>query len=561
MLNYLPTPPWLRRRALAGRARQIIRILAKHGLGWMASQFGNNLTLPFLPFFRSNPDPRENARRLREALVELGPTFIKFGQALSARVDMLPPDYVVELRKLQDEIPPSPFESFERVVIEELGGLPEEIFKEFNPVPIASASLGQVYEARLPDDRKVVVKIQRPDIEHTIKQDLQILLDMAEWANQHSPIGKQYDLVVVANEFSFRLLNELDYLREGHNADIIRRNFHGDPCVYIPRIYWEWTTQRVITLEQVSGIKITDIEGLTEAGINPKTVSKNSALFTLRQLIEFGFFHADPHPGNLFVQPDGTLAVIDFGMVGKFTDTTQEALQRMLMDAVRGKIGDLCEELIDLGVMKGSARRKSLSQDLFRIIDYYRDSPSQLLTATDVLGKLMSTALKHHLQMPSDMIMLMRLVTINEGINCTLDPEFRMLEFAGPVVRKYLQSYNSPERVAKRAGQSALGGIESSFEIPRHVERLLRRMENGLLELQVNYDGLRDIISQMQSMANRLAISILAGSTIVAFGMVMVVYRPSSWQQFGEFFFGFAFISSLGFGLWLMISILRSGPP
>ena len=206
-------------------------------------------------------------------------------------------------------------------------------------------------------------------------------------------------------------------------------------------------------------------------------------------------------------------------------------------------------------------RRKSLSQDLFRIIDYYRDSPSQLLTATDVLGKLMSTALKHRLQMPSDMIMLIRLVTINEGINCTLDPDFKMLDFATPIVRRYLQSYNSPERVAVRFGQSAIDGIESSFELPRHAERLLRRMENGLLELHINYDGLRGIVSKMERMANRLAISILAGSTIVAFGMVMVVYRPSSWQQFGEFFFGFAFISSLVFGIWLMISILRSGPP
>ena len=374
------------------------------------------------------------------------------------------------------------------------------------------------------------------------------------------PLGKQYDLVEIANEFSFRLLNELDYLREGHNADIIRRNFNGDPCVYIPHIYWKWTTQRVIILEQVSGIKITDIEGLKKAGIDPKTVSHNSGIFTLRQLIEFGFFHADPHPGNLFVQPDGTLAVIDFGMVGKFTDTTREALHRMLMAAMRGKIGDLCEELIDLGVMKGSVRRKSLSQDLFRIIDYYRDSPSQLLTASDVLGKLMGTALKHRLQMPSDMIMLIRLITINEGINCTLDPEFKMLDFAAPVVRRYLQSYNTPERVAVRAARSALEGIESGFELPRHAERLLRRMENGLLELQINYDGLRDIVSQMQGMANRLAISIIAGSMIVTFGMVMVVYRPSSWQQFDEFFFGFAFISSLGFGLWLMISILRSGP-
>jgi ubiquinone biosynthesis protein len=561
MLDYLPTPPWLQRRALTGRARQIARILTKHGLGWMGSQFGSNLTLPFLPNFKKARDPQENARRLRVALIELGPTFVKFGQALSARVDMLPPAYVVELSKLQDEIPPSPYEPFRQVVIEELGAPPEEIFEEFNPDPIASASLGQVYEARLQNGQKVAVKIQRPDIEHTIKQDLQILLDMAEWASQHSQFGQQYDLVVIANEFSFRLLNELDYLREGHNADIIRRNFYNDPCVYIPRIYWKWTTQRVITLEHVGGIKITDGDGLKNAGINPQTVSHNSGQFTLRQLIEFGFFHADPHPGNLFVQPDGTLAVIDFGMVGKFTDTTQEALHRMLMASARGKIGDLCEELVDLGVMKGSVRRKSLSQDLFRIIDYYRDSPSQLLTATDVLGKLMSTALKHRLQMPSDMIMLIRLVTINEGINCTLDPDFKMLDFATPIVRRYLQSYNSPERIAVRTAQSALDGIESSFELPRHAERLLRRMENGLLELQINYDGLRGIISQMERMANRLAISILAGSTIVAFGMVMVVYRPSSWQQFGEFFFGFAFISSLGFGIWLMISILRSGRP
>ena len=176
----------MKRRALTGRSRQIARILVKHGLGWMVSQFGNNLGLAAIRGFRKNPNPQENTRRQREALVELGPTFIKLGQAISARVDMLPPAYVIELRKLLDEIPPSPYEAFRQVVIEELGTPPEEIFKAFNPVPIASASLGQVYEALLPDDQKVVIKIQRPDIEHTIKQDLQILHDMAEWASHHS---------------------------------------------------------------------------------------------------------------------------------------------------------------------------------------------------------------------------------------------------------------------------------------------------------------------------------------------------------------------------------------
>lgn len=558
MLKPPPSIPWLTRTALMPRSRQIITVLTRHGLGWLLTRFEERV------FHRSFDAPdgsplNKTAEQLRLAFEELGPTFIKLGQAFSTRPDVFPPAYIHELNRLQDEVPPVPFAEIETVLLAELGRPIAEAYREFDPLPIASASIGQVYSARLHNGREVVVKVRRPGVEKMIEQDLEILSDMIAWLAAHSSIGKSYDLVSLLDEFAFRLRNELDYQREGHNADIMRQQFYDDPCAYIPRVYWDLTTARVITLERVRGIKITDRAALDAAGISLNTVAVNSARFTLRQLFEFGFFHADPHPGNFYVQADGTLAVMDFGMVGRITRQTKNELTRLVYAVTRGDTEGVVDVLLETGMTSTPLRRQALEADVGRFIESYSANALQYITTLQVFNQFMDLAFRYRLQLSSEFTMLARLMVINEGISQSLNPEFRMLDFATPYIKKFYLEDRSPEKMVPRLARSSLEGLELSLELPRLISRLLKQLERGQLELNVGMEGLREFTSQMQKMTNRLALSVLLAATIIALGMVMVVYHPVTWQRIGEIVFGLAFVSSLAFGIWLMVSIWRSG--
>ena len=552
--------PWLPRRGLVGRTRFIVSVLTRHGWGWVLSQMGANAAARREPLgYDQEGYNRQQAEHLREAFNELGATFIKLGQALSTRPDLLPAEYITELGKLQDEVPPLPFEAMEKVLVEELGKPAAEIFSEFDPQPLASASIGQVYAGRLKNGIKVVVKIRRPDVAKVMDQDLEILSTMANWIMAHTSLGQLYDLNAFVEEFSFRLRNELDYIREGQNANTFKKNFSGDPTIYVPYVFWDLTTHGVITLERVYGIKINDVAAMQAAGINMRQVAENAGRFTLRQLFEFGFFHADPHPGNFFVQPDASLAVMDFGMVGHLTNAMRNSLLSMIIAMATKDAEILVDELMDAGITRKPVRQRQLAMDLERIFESYMGGSAQFLTATQVLNQILEIAYRHGLQMPGEMAMLARMSTINEGISMTLYPDFRMLDFAAPYVLHYWQEQRSPQKMIPRLGKTALDGLELSLNLPRQASRLLKQMERGQLEFNVNYDGFRDIMAQMQKMANRLALSIIIGATIVALGMVMQVYMPPELVNIGRVFFGAAFLFSLAFGAYIMWSIWKSG--
>jgi len=552
--------PWLPRRGLVGRTRTIISVLTRHGWGWILSQMeANAAARRALPAYDSLEANRKQAEHLRQALNELGATFIKLGQALSTRPDLLPSEYIDELGKLQDEVPPLPFEIMEAVLVQELGKPVGEVFGEFDSTPLASASIGQVYAGRLKNGIKVVVKVRRPEVAKLIEQDLEILTTMASWISTHTSLGQLYDLTNFIDEFSFRLRNELDYVREGQNANIFKQNFADDASVYIPYVYWEWTTHSVITMERVYGIKINDVAAMQAANINMRLVAENAARFTLRQLFEFGFFHADPHPGNFFVQPDGSLAVVDFGMVGRLTNAMRNSLLTMIIAMATKDAEVLVDELMDTGITRKTIRYRQLSMDLEHIFESYTGGSAQFLTATQVLNEILKLAYRHGLQMPGELAMLARLSTINEGISMTLYPDFRMLDFSAPYVLHYWQEQRSLKKMIPRLGKSALDGLEFSLNLPRQASRLLKQMERGQIEFKVDYDGFRDILAQMQKMANRLSLSIIIGATIVALGMVTQTYFPPEWTAIARIIFGGAFLFSVAFGAYIMWSIWKSG--
>ena len=554
-------PRWTRGRLLQ-RSRQIASVMTRHGLGWLVVRIGLGGFVPFEQGWLGHP-VRDMAytrpEHLGMALSELGGAFIKIGQALSTRPDFVPAEYIAEFSKLQDAAPPVLFEQICQVIRDELGQSPENIFDEFDSQPLASASIGQVHAGKLKSGPSVIVKVQRPDVAEQIEEDLEILSGMAEWAESHTAFGSDYNLTALVDEFAFTLRNELDYLREGQNADRFRRNFAGDPGIYIPRVHWDFTTDRVLTMERVGGIKVADMSALDEAGIDRHVVAENSVRLMLREVFGFGFFHADPHPGNFFVQPDGSIALVDFGMVGRLDTNLQESLLRIGMAVGRQDAERLTDEFFAIGMANASVKRKALQRDLDHFISRYAGRSIKDLAAAKTVDEVMAIALRHHLQMPAELVMLFRVVGISEGLGAQLDPGFKLFDFAAPYLQEFWLQHRSPKAIALRVGQSALDAAELGITLPHHITRLIGQLERGELELNVNHEGLSDFALQLHRMVNRLALTILLASTVLVLGLMMMIYHPPGWEIYGGWLFGLAFLFSLGLGIWMMWTIWRSG--
>jgi ubiquinone biosynthesis protein len=559
--DFLPLP-WFAHGRLLHRAREIASILARHGLGWMVVQAGLGDLVPFERGWlghQARNAPYTQAEHLRMALGELGATFIKLGQALSTRSDFMPPAYVAELSKLQDAAPPVPFEEICQVVCAELGQPPQEAYAEFDPQPLASASIGQAHAARLKSGEPVIVKVRRPGVAQLVEDDLEILSGMAEWASHHTHIGREYNLPDLVEEFAYTLRNELDYQREAQNALRFQHNFREDPTISIPRFYQELSTKYVLTIERVEGIKVDDLAGLEAAGISRPTVAENSVRLMLREIFEFGFFHADPHPGNFFVQPDGSIALIDFGMVGSLNERLQETLLRIGLAVVQKDTGALVEALFSLGVVGKRTRQAGLERDLDHLLGHYADKSIQDLAAAQVTSEVMKIVRRHRLQLPGDLLMLLRVVAMSELLGARLDPDFRLFEFATPYLRQFLLERRSPQAIARRVERAALEAAQLGLDLPRRTTQLLSRLERGDLEFGVNHHGLDDFEHKLQRMVNRLALSILLAAVILSLALLMLVFHPSGWEHYGGWVFALAFLLALGFGAWLMWSIWRSG--
>jgi ubiquinone biosynthesis protein len=554
-----PRIPWFTRRPLLNRSQVILATLTRHGLGWLLTQLEAGRS--------DNLDPRKLIRHARRsqaeefvtALIELGPTFIKFGQALSTRADLLPPSYIDALSRLQDEIPPIPYEKIHTVLVTELGKDIPELFAAFDPQPIASASIGQVYAARLWTGEEVVVKVVRPGTEAMFEQDLEILTDMAEWATQHTPLGKMYNLPVLIEEFAHTVRAEFDYLSEARNVESFARNFKHDPAIYIPTVFWDHTTRHVITLERVSGLKINDLAGLDAAGIDRREVAENLMHFALRQIFEFGLYHADPHAGNFFVQPDASLAVIDFGMVGRLNQHLKRTFLGVAQAIERKDTDILVDEMLSAGIVTHVPDRKALTRDIERLFERLAGVAIQDLSAGKFLRDLFAIVWRNGLQLPGELVAMTRAITISEGTGTLLYPNFEMVSFAAPYVRRFWKAERSPASLGPRLTAAALDSFEMSLDLPRRFHRLLSQVERGQLEVNLNHQLLDDLIGKLQKMTNRMALAMILSAVIIALSLVLVVYRPQTWQSFGNYLFFFAFLSSIIFGAWLIYSIIRSG--
>jgi ubiquinone biosynthesis protein len=544
------------------RYREIATILARHGLGWFAIQLRLGGLIPFHWGLLGHPKRKEaysQSEHMRMALEDLGPAFIKLGQILSTRPDLIPPEYVTEFSKLQDSAPPFSYPQVVEVIQGELGNSPEKIFKTFDVQPRASASIGQVHAARLHDGTPVMVKVQRPGVEALVEADLEVLSDLAHFASQHSELGSHYDVEGWIEEFAFSLRNELDYTYEGHNADTFRRNFSGDKTLYVPHIYWEYSSKRVLTMEEISGIKINDIESMDRAGLNRSRIAENCAHITLTMTYVHGFFHADPHPGNFFVLPDESIGLIDYGMVGQLDENQRLMLLRMDMALIRKDADRLVDELMTLGITKGSFRRHILKRDISHLIQRFYDMPLKELGASQIFNGLAAVAFRNRLQLPSDLIILFKVIAMGEGMAVQLDPEFRLMEFAEPYFKRFWSESRSLKRQVRRISEGTQELADLGYELPRNARRLLRQLERGEVTFMYRLEGLQESLRQFQQAANRVSMSILAAALVIGLGLLMLIYHPPGWQRYGGWFFGLLFIVVVIFNLGILWKIWRSG--
>lgn len=540
------------------RTRQVVHVLLANGLESFADQSGLRRYAAWWRR-RAPATPLSQAKRLRLALGELGVTFTKLGQMLSTRADLLPEEYVRELSLLQDSAPPVPREGIEAVLREDLSRLDEWPFASFDWEPLASASVGQVHGAVLRNGTHVAVKVRRPGVVEQVELDLGIVRGMVEWVQHHTPLGHDYDLVSIAETLSNTLRNELDYDREARSMQRMRRAFAGDDGVRIPRAYPEFSSRRILVMERVGGVNILDLEALDRLGISRHMLAENGVRIFLRQLLEFGVFHADPHPGNFFVQTDGSVAMLDFGMMGHVSPRLQRGLLGAGLAAVRQDAEQLADELFALGVAGERAQRAAFEKDLDQLITRYGDRSILELSATSVVEEFTRIAFRHKLVLPGELALLLRVTTMSEGIGLKLDPGFRYMEFASGILRRTWRRRHSPRATADRAGRALADGLELGLELPRRTSRLLARLERGDVQLTVNHRGLSHVTAEFQHMTNRLSLAVILGASIVALGMAAGIRHVPNLAPVLEWMFKLGLVFSLVFGLSLVWTMWRSG--
>jgi ubiquinone biosynthesis protein len=543
------------------RATQIALVLAHHEL-W---HFIDILDLGrFVPFHRSDPSQQNNAglysqpEHLRMALEELGPTFMKLGQMLSTRADLLPTDYQIEFAKLQDAAPTIPIETVHELISAELGQPLEHIFATFDATPLAAASIGQAHRATLQDETEVVVKVRRPGAVEQVDEDLKLLHSLASAASERWELAEQYGIVGLVQEFDQSLRAELDYLREGRNTERFAKNLASESNVRIPRVFWETTTSRVLTEERISGIKVTDLAALDAAGIDRAALSKHGAQIFLKMVFEDGFFHADLHPGNFFIEQGGRIGLIDFGMVGTVDEDTRQTLGVLLLGMIFQDADRLVDGLLELGMARQSVDRPALRRDMAQMLSRYADQLSGPTVVGSLLTEVLSLLRRHHLVLPSNLALLFKTIVMIEGMGIQLDPSFNLVEVLTPYAQKLMLQQNSPLVWTKRFGRAGVDLAWLSTELPGQLRQLLSELEQGSLKINIQPTGLDALFSRVERVANRIVLGVIVAAFIVGLA-VLISFSHLGGSVLWSWALTIGFVLAIVFALYLVWSIFRSG--
>lgn len=536
-------------------------MLARHGLGVLIGRLGLTHFVPLRWLFSRGYDvPVSRPQHLRQALEELGPTFIKLGQILSTRADLLPVEYQVELAKLQDAAPPLRSETVKAVIQREFGRPVERIFTSFDEKPIAAGSIGQVHAATTSDGREVVVKVQRPGVIEQIDLDLQILNRLAATTSRRWTLAGQYDVIGIVQEFSDTLRAETDYIREGRNAERFTANFERDDTVLFPSVFWETTTAHVLTLQRIRGIKIDDVDALDRAGVDRSRIAEREAEMVLKMVFRDGFYHADPHPGNFFVQSDGRLGVVDFGMVGTVNRRMQDQLVWGLL-AVTGDDPDrVVDVLFDTGVAGAGVNRPLLRRDILHLRARYYGRPVGQIAIRPAVNDGLTVVRRHRLQLPPGYALLLKTVVMHESLVSRLDPKFNFTAVLAPYARALTIRQFSPALWGRTMAQAGIDLARLGAELPQSVHRLLGTVQRGDLEFAVHPTGLEPMLRRIERMANRLVLGILTAALLLSLAVLIFAARQRTDPLLISILL-LGFLATASLGGYLIWSILRSGRP
>ncbi len=489
---------------------------------------------------------------------ELGPTFVKLGQVLSTRPDLIPQAYTDEFSLLQDKVPSEKASVIREQVQNELGYPAEELFAEFSTEPIAAASIAQVHRAKLKSGEDVVVKIQRPGIANTIETDIDILMGLAYLVENHLPAELIIDPIAIVREFRRIIYRELDFTREAHTIDRFTANFEGDNTFFVPQVYWDYTGPTVLTMSYVDGIKVSEFQKLRDENYDLTEIARNGADSFLKQVLDFGLFHGDPHPGNIFILPDNVICMLDYGMVGHLDDSLKYHLLDLILGVVERDTDRIVSQLLYSGDISDETDRKQLKRDLAEFIDDYHEVPLQNLNTGKLMTQFIEILQQHRIKFPPDLILLGKALVSMEGVGRQLDPGFNMVDHLRPFLEKLIKDRLSPGNVSREALRMGQSYVQLMRTLPTDIKEFITRINRNKFKIDLEHRGLEKLITDLDRSSNRLSFSLLIGAIIVGSSLVMQTDK-------GPQFFGFPVLGLLGYtiagflGLGLAIAILRSG--
>ena len=543
------------------RIREIVLILSKHGFHQVLETVGLARFLPLSRRFRVRSGVEGDvspAVQLRMALEDLGPTFVKLGQMLSTRPDLIPPEFVEEFKRLRDEVPPFPFGEARRIIEEEIGATLEEAFAEVDPEPLAAASIAQVHRARLHDGSRVVLKIQRPGIERVVSQDLATLYLMAALVDRYVPEARPFRLREIVDEFARTLRRELDFFLEASNTERFRQNFQEFRGVVIPAVRWEFTTRRLLVLEAIEGRRAEDPEALRDMGHDTSALARTLARAFLKQVFEDGLFHGDLHAGNVLVTPDGRIAFLDFGAVGYLSEEAQECLGHLFLAMITRDYAQMADGFIRLGSADETVDLRAFQRDLRELIEPYFGRPLKDLRVGHILREASQIAVRHRVRVPPDLVLLARSILTVESLGRDLAPDFVVLEEAVPFARKLLLRRADPRRQARIAYRTLRDLSDFLRALPGQVSRILQKLLEGKLAVDFVHKGYEPLLAELDRSSNRLSFAMIVSALIIGSSLIVLAGRgPFVWDFPLLGILGFLVAGILGFGL--AFAILRSG--
>ncbi|MGB3087112.1 MAG: AarF/ABC1/UbiB kinase family protein [Phycisphaerae bacterium] len=558
--------PFGRQLKSLGRLGAVAGVLTKHGFGWLVVSLRLDRLVPFRrrllkgSLVKAEAAAPVTARRIASVLEELGPTYVKLGQVLGSRADLMPPEFIQEFRKLQDRVRPFPTAEARAVIEAELGAPVDDLFDAFDAEPFAAGSIAQAHNARTKDGRAVVVKVRRPRIRETLEADIDILSRLADLAQRYVPEYRVFRPVLLVEEFAQTVRREIDFIAEASNTQRFGEVFGDDPHIRVPRVVWSLTSSGVLTLERVEGIPVYDAPALAEAGADRKALARHLAECFMRQYFELGLFHADPHPGNLVVQAPDRLGILDFGQVGRLSERSKSRLGTALIAALRHDFDIVADVLDDLDALPEGVDLERLKGDLTALVDKYGGIPLKRLDLRSLFEEITALARRHRVVLPRDFVLLGKSLVTMGGVALDLDPEMSVVEVVRPKVRALATEKVSPKRLAHHGLTSAYHLMSLAEQGPRHLRQLLRKVVRGRLQILFRHENLEHLITELDRSSNRIAFAMIVAAIILGSAVIMQADVGPDLPYTDLPVLGLlGFLMAGLLGIWLVIAILRSG--